>query len=66
MHGANSVQKTMKTNRKLTKSGGGRSYSIVVPHELIKDLGWRDGQKLIMKKINGAIVIRDAKTKKRK
>lgn len=56
----------MKAKRTLSKTGGGRSYSIVVPHELIKDLGWRDGQKLIIKKINGAIVIRDAKTKKRK
>ena len=40
--------------------------SVVIPAEIIKALGWREHQRLSVKKISGAVVIRDAKTKKRK
>jgi len=56
----------MRKTRKLTKTGGSRSFSVVIPPEIVHALGWRERQRLIVKKIPGAVVIRDAKTKKRK
>ena len=35
--------------RKLSKTGGGRSYSIVLPREAIRDFGWKERQKLTIK-----------------
>lgn len=32
--------------RKLTKIGGGRSYSITLPISFIRELGWKERQKL--------------------
>ena len=52
--------------RKLTHTGRSRSFAVVIPREMVKALGWRDRQRLLVKKISGAVVIRDAKTKKRK
>jgi len=52
--------------RKLTQTGRGKSYSVIIPAEFVREIGWRDKQRLLIQKINGAIVIRDAKTKKRK
>lgn len=49
--------------RKLTRVGAARSMAVVIPAEIIDALGWRERQRLIVKKINGAVVIRDAKTK---
>lgn len=56
----------MIKTRKLTRTGNNRSMSVVIPAELIDALGWRDRQKVLVKKVNGTIVIRDAKTKKRR
>ncbi len=55
----------MKEIRKLTRTGNGRSMFVVIPAELVDALGWRDRQKVSVSKINGAVVIRDAKTKKK-
>ena len=52
--------------RKLTRVGAARSMSVVIPAAIIEALGWREHQRLIVKKIAGAVLIRDAKTKKRK
>jgi len=56
----------MVEKRKLTRTGGNRSMSVIIPAQLVKSLGWRDRQKVLIKKSKGAIFIRDAKTKKRK
>jgi len=53
----------MNNIRKLTKVGASRSMSVVIPADIIDSLGWRQHQRLLVKKISGAVVIRDAKTK---
>ena len=35
--------------RKLTKIGGGKSYSITLPIEAIRLFGWKERQKLVVK-----------------
>ncbi len=34
--------------RSLTKTSGGKSYSVIIPVEFIKKLGWRSKQKLVV------------------
>lgn len=48
-----------KNIRKLVKVGGGKTYSITLPIDMIRDLGWRQGQKLDIKKYGKGIIIRD-------
>jgi len=51
--------------RKLTRIGK-LSMGITLPIALVRELGWREGQRVTVIKKNGALVVRDAKTKKRK
>jgi hypothetical protein len=52
-------KKTNETNiRKLTKIGK-QSIGLTLPIELVRNLGWRERQKVVVKKIRGGIVIRD-------
>lgn len=44
--------------RKLTKVGG-LSYSVVLPKDYIRELGWREHQKLQVLKKGKQIIIRD-------
>jgi antitoxin component of MazEF toxin-antitoxin module len=53
---------TERGTRKITKSGG--SLSVSLPIEMVKSLGWREKQKVTVKKKGGALVVRDQKTKK--
>jgi len=54
-----------KNIRKLTKMGrAGSSLGITIPKELVASLGWRERQKVVVKKLNGAIISRDYKSKK--
>ncbi len=46
--------------RKLTKTGGG-SISVTLPIELVRELKWRDKQKVVVKKSGGKLVIEDWK-----
>ena len=46
--------------RKLNKTGGS-SYSLVLPKEMVKKLGWRERQKLQLEKKGKSIIIKDAK-----
>ena len=46
--------------RKITKTGSG-SYYIIVPKEMIKELGWKERQKVILKRIGKDIKISDFK-----
>lgn len=54
-----------KNTRKLTRMGrAGSSLGLTLPKELTTALGWRERQIVTVKKINGALVIRDQKSKK--
>jgi bifunctional DNA-binding transcriptional regulator/antitoxin component of YhaV-PrlF toxin-antitoxin module len=44
--------------RKLTKTGGS-SYYVTIPLDYIREFGWREGQKLVVKKRGSKITIED-------
>jgi len=44
--------------RKLTKLGK-KSIGLTLPIELVRDLGWREKQRVTVKRISGGLVIRD-------
>lgn len=45
--------------RKITKNG--TSYSVSIPVEFLKKLGWKERQKVVVKKISGGVQIKDWK-----
>lgn len=45
--------------RHLTKIAGGSSYAVVIPIEFIRQMGWKDHQKLVIRKYGSKIVISD-------
>jgi hypothetical protein len=45
--------------RKLTKIAGGSSYAITLPIEYVREFGWKERQKLIIKKVGKRLVIED-------
>ncbi len=45
--------------RKLSKSGGGVSISLTLPIEIVRELKWRDNQKVVVKKVGKKIIIED-------
>jgi len=47
--------------RKITKNG--TSHSVSIPVEFLKELGWKERQKVVVKKIRGGIQIKDWKPK---
>jgi len=47
--------------RSLTKTSGGKSYSVIIPIEYIKKLGWRSRQKLVVSLYRDRIIIKDWK-----
>lgn len=49
-----------KSTRKLTKVGG-HSISVTIPIELVRELGWRERQKVVVKKRGDGILITDWK-----
>ncbi|MDP3244056.1 MAG: hypothetical protein Q8M83_00080 [bacterium] len=52
-----------KNIRKLTKIGK-KSLGITLPIEMVKQLGWREKQKLAVKRAKGCLVVRDWKRRK--
>lgn len=50
-----------KNIRKLTKMGGGRSVGLTLPIEMVKDLKWKERQKVVVKKRGKKIIIEDWK-----
>jgi hypothetical protein len=63
-------QKTMPTRkledkniRKLTKVGK-KSIAVTLPIEIVRELGWRERQKVIVKRVAGGLMIRDYRSKK--
>lgn len=46
--------------RKITKLGN-KSLAVTLPIELVEKLGWREKQKVVVKKIRGGLQIKDWK-----
>lgn len=51
-----------KSVRKLTKVGG-KSIGLTLPIELVRELGWREKQRVVVKKVSGGFTIRDYRSK---
>jgi len=49
-----------KNIRKITRVGK-TSLAVTLPIEMAKDLGWREKQRVVVKKVKGGMVIRDWK-----
>ncbi|EKE19880.1 MAG: hypothetical protein ACD_8C00092G0002 [uncultured bacterium] len=54
---------TEKNIRKLTKIGN-KSFGITLPIEDVRELGWRERQKILVKKVRGGFLIKDYRSKK--
>ena len=51
-----------KNIRKITRIGK-RSIGLTLPIELVRELGWREKQRVVVKRIKGGMVIRDYRSK---
>lgn len=49
--------------RKLTKLGGA-SLAVTIPSAIIKKLGWKEKQKVVVKKIRGGMSVKNWKPKR--
>ncbi|MFA6077216.1 MAG: AbrB/MazE/SpoVT family DNA-binding domain-containing protein [Candidatus Paceibacterota bacterium] len=59
------VQKLINQNvRKITKLGG-KSLAVTLPRELVVELGWKEKQKVVVKKKGSKLIISDWKPKGR-
>jgi len=47
--------------RKLTRTGSGKSISVTLPIEIVRELKWRDKQKVVLTKRGDGILITDWK-----
>ncbi len=47
----------MKTGR------SGADFGLTLPKELVMSLGWREKQRIIVKRISGGLIIRDYKNR---
>jgi antidote-toxin recognition MazE-like antitoxin len=47
--------------RNLQKTGGGTTYIVSLPIEIVRELGWRAKQKLEVKKYGDGILVKDWK-----
>jgi len=47
--------------RKLTKSCGGKSIGLTLPIEVVRELGWKDKQKVVVKRVRGGVLVKDWK-----
>lgn len=47
--------------RKLTRSGGGKSIGLTLPIEIVRELKWKERQKVTVKRIRGGVLIKDWK-----
>jgi len=48
----------MQKIRKLTKVAQS-SYAVVIPMDIVKKLGWRERQKLVVRRVRDHVVIED-------
>jgi len=51
-----------KNIRKITRVGK-TSLAVTLPKEMANELGWREKQRVVLKRIKGGIVIRDFRNK---
>lgn len=51
---------TDKNTRKLTKLGG-KSIGLTLPIELVRELGWREKQKVVVTRVRDGVMIKDWK-----
>lgn len=49
--------------RKITKMAGGASYGLTLPIEFVRSLGWKEKQRVIVKRVSGGLMIRDYRSK---
>lgn len=49
-----------KNIRKITKLDG-KSYAVTIPIEMIKELKWKERQKVVVKRTGSKIIIKDWK-----
>lgn len=47
--------------RNLQKTAGGSTYIVSLPIDIIRELGWKSKQKLVVKKYGDGIIIKDWK-----
>lgn len=52
--------KDEKNVRKLTKLGG-KSIGLTLPIDMVRELGWREKQKVVVKRVRGGVMIKDWK-----
>ena len=52
-----------RTIRKLTRTGGGKAVSVTIPIEYVRALGWKDRQKVVVRKVGKRLVVEDWKKK---
>ena len=45
--------------RKLTRTGGGASISLTLPIEFVRDLKWREHQKVVVRKRGKQLIVED-------
>ena len=45
--------------RKLTRMGGGKSLGLTLPIDLIRKLGWKERQKVVVKKRGKKLITED-------
>lgn len=48
--------------RKLTKVGK-KTIAVTIPIEIVRALGWREKQKVKIKRIKGGFIVRDCRSK---
>lgn len=53
------TKKDERSTRKLTRTGGGKSLSVTLPIDLIRELKWQDKQKVTVIKKGEKLIISD-------
>lgn len=48
-----------QTVRKLSKVGGGKSFCLTIPIDMVRRLGWRERQKVEVRLKAGKIILND-------
>lgn len=49
-----------KNTRSLIRMGrAGRSLGLTLPKEMVDSLGWREKQKVVVKRVRGGIMVKD-------
>lgn len=51
---------TDRNIRKLTKLGG-KSIGLTLPIEIVRELGWKEKQKVVVRRVHGGVMIKDWK-----